>query len=225
MATRVMEKTACLTPCHDDVSPAPLAAHSSPTPPPRVPRVVLVHGIRKGEKSKLKDHLETRGFEVYVPVLDHPDGRGGLENLASGLKRDIDKEFGPKESISIVGFSMGGIVSRQYLQHLGGAARCENFITISAPITGPRWAGLSDERSRTDATGQPVPGGTRPLGRPPRENAGDLAAHAAGSGHRPAEKLGVGAGGESGYPVILHPLMLEPARCLRMSNSGFEMTS
>jgi triacylglycerol lipase len=113
-------------------------SQSSPNPPPRVPRVVLVHGIfESGKKFRtFKDHLESRGFEVYVPALDHPDGRGGLEKLAVGLKRDIDKKFGPEAPISIVGFSMGGIVSRQYLQHLGGAARCENFITISSPHHG-----------------------------------------------------------------------------------------
>ncbi len=37
---------------------------------------------------------------------------------------------------------MGGLVSRQYLQNLGGAARCENLITISSPHRGTSAAWL-----------------------------------------------------------------------------------
>lgn len=115
-----------------------------PAPPPRVPRVVLVHGIFEQGKNfnMFKQRLTKRGFDCYVPKLIPSDGRGGLENLAAGLKRDIDAKFGPSEPISIVAFSMGGIVSRQYLQHLGGAKRCENLITISSPHHGTKLAWL-----------------------------------------------------------------------------------
>ncbi len=177
MATRLMRKRHIFKLFATTMLAGTACSHSSPTPPPRVPRVVLVHGIfESGKKFRtFKDHLEARGFEVYVPALDHPDGRGGLEKLAVGLKRDIDKKFGPKAPISIVGFSMGGIVSRQYLQHLGGAARCENFITISSPHHGTALAlGLSDAGSRTNAPGQPVSSGTQALGGPTRQHAGDL---------------------------------------------------
>lgn len=192
-------------------------SHSSPTPPPRVPRVVLVHGIfEKGKKFKtFKDHLEARGFECYVPVLDHCDGRGGLENLAVGLKRDIDKKFGPETPISIVGFSMGGIVSRQYLQHLGGAARCENFITISSPHHGTAlgWAyptqGAAQMRPDSPFLAELARSEDR-LGKmrvtslrtpldlvivPPKSSVWER-----------AENLE--------YPVILHPLMLESRKVL-----------
>ena len=121
----------------------PSCAHLPPTPP-RDQRVVLVHGfLETGSNFKLlKRRLEKRGFEVYAPPLFHTDGRGGLGNLAVHLKRDIDTKFGPTQPISIVAFSMGGLVSRQYLQNLGGAARCENFITISSPHHGTKAAWL-----------------------------------------------------------------------------------
>jgi triacylglycerol lipase len=113
-----------------------------PAAPPRVKRVVLVHGfLETGSAFKtLKKRLEKRGFECYVPRLKPSDGRGGLENVAARLKQDIDTKFGPKEPINVVAFSMGGIVSREYLQHLGGAARCENFVTISSPHHGTKAA-------------------------------------------------------------------------------------
>lgn len=115
---------------------------SPPAAPPRVKRVVLVHGfLETGSTFKtLQKRLEKRGFECYVPHLNPSDGRGGLENLAVRLKQDIDAKFGPKEPISIVAFSMGGLVTREYLQHLGGAARCEKLITISSPHHGTKAA-------------------------------------------------------------------------------------
>ncbi len=120
------------------------AGNSQPTPPPKVRRVVLVHGILEtGTAFKtLKSRLEKRGFECYVPKLLHTDGRGGLEKLAVHLKQDIDAKFGTTEPIHVIAFSMGGIVSRYYLQDLGGAQRCRNFITISSPHHGTTVAWL-----------------------------------------------------------------------------------
>ncbi len=111
---------------------------SSPTSTPRVKRVVLVHGFLDTDScfKMLRRRLEGRGFDCFVPSLKPNDGRGGLEDIAAKLKRDIDVRFGPSEPINVVGFSMGGLVSRQYLQELGGATRCENFITISSPHHG-----------------------------------------------------------------------------------------
>ena len=118
-------------------NPPPIAA-------PAVPRVVLVHGIMENGNTfkPLKKRLEKRGFDVYVPKLLHSDGRGGIDLLAEHLKQDIDTRFGPDAPLSIVSFSMGGLVSRYYLQKLGGATRCRNFITISSPHHGTKaaWA-------------------------------------------------------------------------------------
>lgn len=105
---------------------------------PRVKRVVLVHGFLDTDScfKMLRRRLEERGFDCFVPSLKPNDGRGGLATLAARLKQDIDMRFGHSEPINVVGFSMGGLVSRQYLQELGGATRCENFITVSSPHHG-----------------------------------------------------------------------------------------
>lgn len=112
--------------------------------PPAVQRVVLVHGIFETGAGfrTLKKNLEKRGFECFVPRLRPSDGRHGLHQLALALQQDIDTKFGPKDPIHLVAFSMGGIVSRQYLQVLGGASRCKNFITISSPHHGTKAAWL-----------------------------------------------------------------------------------
>ena len=124
---------------------APSCATSPPAASrPAVPRVVLVHGfLETGDTFKLiKRRLEAKGFDCYVPRMKPIDARGGLDKLARHLKEEIDTRFGPTEPVSIVAFSMGGIVSRQYLQNLGGAERCRNLITISSPHHGTKAAWL-----------------------------------------------------------------------------------
>lgn len=123
-------------------SHAPAATRHAPATAPK--RVVLVHGFLEDGSafSFLKARLEKRGCECLVPRLRPSDGRGGLERLAEGLKQDIDARCGRDEPISIVAFSMGGLVSRHYLQNLGGAARCDQLITISSPHHGTHAAWL-----------------------------------------------------------------------------------
>ena len=118
-----------------------VSCHQQPQQP-RYNKVVLVHGIFEDGHafSALKNRLETHGIECFVPKLIPADGRGGLDKLAEGLKADIDNEFGESEKFALVAFSMGGLVSRHYLQRLGGAERCEEFITVSTPHHGTRAA-------------------------------------------------------------------------------------
>jgi len=137
MATRLIPMKRFLIPflagilgssCHaEEVSGTPIAR-----------RAVLVHGIfEDGTKlDKMKKRLESHGIECICPKLLHHDGTGGLDYLADHLKQDIDRAFGPNEPIIVIGFSMGGLVSRHYLQELGGADRCATFITISSPHHG-----------------------------------------------------------------------------------------
>lgn len=121
-------------------SPAPAA----PTKPPPDRNLVLVHGFLENGSAfhLMKRRLEKQGYHCLVPKLKPSDGRGGLEKLADGLKRDIDAAYGPSRSFSIIAFSMGGIVSRHYLQNLGGAPRCRSLFTISSPHHGTHAAWL-----------------------------------------------------------------------------------
>ncbi|WP_411827141.1 esterase/lipase family protein [Luteolibacter sp. AS25] len=109
---------------------------------PKFERAVLVHGIFEDGTAfdSLKRRLETHGIQCFVPQLKPADGRGGLDKLAENLKADINREFGENEKFALVSFSMGGLVSRHYLQNLGGAERCEMFITISSPHKGTKMA-------------------------------------------------------------------------------------
>jgi triacylglycerol lipase len=117
---------------------------AAPTRPAADRNLVLVHGFLENGSAfnVMKRRLEKQGYQCLVPKLNPSDGRGGLDKLAEGLKRDIDAAYGPDQPFSIIAFSMGGIVSRQYLQHLGGAPRCRSLFTISSPHHGTRAAWL-----------------------------------------------------------------------------------
>lgn len=112
----------------------------------RIPacRVVLVHGIFQNDWrcfGFLRHDLEKHGVECLVPSLKPADGRDGLPVMAEQLRREINQRFG-NERVVIIGFSMGGLISRYYLQELGGAKRCDGFFTISTPHHGTKTANL-----------------------------------------------------------------------------------
>lgn len=121
-------------------------------------RIVLVHGIfDTGSKFKtLKPYLEARGHVCLAPSLTPNDGRDGLPALAQQLKGEIHAAFGAQAPFALVGFSMGGLVSRWYLQELGGHTRVDRFAAIASPMQGTIWAygypgeGARQMRPRSD---------------------------------------------------------------------------
>ncbi|USR92185.1 alpha/beta fold hydrolase [Phormidium yuhuli AB48] len=113
--------------------------------------VVLVHGIFRQSKvfSKMKQRLQAEGYTVYSPDLFHRWGALGLADLAQQLASFIEQHLPADAEFDLVGLSMGGIVSRYYLQRLNGASRVRHFITIASPHLGtwlaytfPRRTGL-----------------------------------------------------------------------------------
>ncbi|MEO0707937.1 MAG: alpha/beta fold hydrolase [Cyanobacteria bacterium J06649_5] len=115
----------------------PLSATTRTTPSPKNP-VVLVHGIwnTAGIFSALKSHLEQAGWQVYALSMSPNNGDAPLESLAEQVKNFVNDCLGPYQPFDMVGFSMGGLVSRYYAQRLGGLARLHRFVTLSAPHQG-----------------------------------------------------------------------------------------
>lgn len=60
----------------------------------------------------------------------------GLDELAQQVADYVNATFAPEQPLDLVGFSMGGIVCRYYVQRLGGINRVQRFITLSAPNHG-----------------------------------------------------------------------------------------
>jgi triacylglycerol lipase len=100
--------------------------------------VVLVDGIwGKGAVfGGLRARLEAEGHVCLVTALQPSNAAHGIRDLAEKLKRIIDREVGPDAPLAIVGFSMGCIVARIYLQQLGGVRRTVAFFALSGPHQG-----------------------------------------------------------------------------------------
>jgi triacylglycerol lipase len=100
--------------------------------------VVLVHGINDTGAVFLKmaTSLRRQGLTVYSLDLIPNNGNAGLDELAQQLANFINNTFPLEQPLDIVGFSMGGIISRYYVQRLGGINRVQRFITIASPHHG-----------------------------------------------------------------------------------------
>ncbi|NEQ18968.1 MAG: triacylglycerol lipase [Microcoleus sp. SIO2G3] len=100
--------------------------------------VLLVHGIYDTGRvfDQMIPYLKQRGWTVYDLDLVPNNGNMGLDTLAQQVADYIDGTFEPEQPVDLVGFSMGGIVSRYYVQRLGGINRVQRFITISSPHHG-----------------------------------------------------------------------------------------
>jgi triacylglycerol lipase len=99
--------------------------------------VVLVHGIYSdsGDFARMARLLRAEGWQVFTPDLKPNCGRAGIDELAGLLERYIEREV-PGEKCDLAGFSMGGLVSRYYLQRLGGLDRVQRFVSLAAPHHG-----------------------------------------------------------------------------------------
>jgi triacylglycerol lipase len=100
--------------------------------------VLLVHGIDDTEAvfHKMRAYLIQQGLSVYTLNLVPNNGDLGLDELAKQLADYVTATFVSEQRLDLVGFSMGGIVSRYYVQRLGGINRVQRFITISSPHHG-----------------------------------------------------------------------------------------
>ncbi|MBF2066347.1 MAG: triacylglycerol lipase [Calothrix sp. C42_A2020_038] len=113
---------------------------------PELNPVVLVHGINDTGAvfNKMATYLRKEGWSVHTLDMIPNNGDVVLENLARQLAKYIATTFDPEQPIDIVGFSMGGIVSRYYIQRLGGINRVQKLITISSPHNGTVMAYASE---------------------------------------------------------------------------------
>jgi triacylglycerol lipase len=105
--------------------------------------VLLIHGIADNSDcmTRMALYLRAEGWEVHTIDLTPNWGQAGLEPLAATIQRYANAELRGRK-FDLVGFSMGGLVSRYYVQRLGGLDRIERFVTISAPHHGTELARL-----------------------------------------------------------------------------------
>lgn len=106
--------------------------------------VVLVHGFKDdaAKMRRLARHLQAEGRQPHSCTVAPSWGQVGVDALAEQLKAFIEASVPDGQPVDLVGFSMGGLVSRYYLQRLGGLERVRRFVTIATPHGGSLWAWL-----------------------------------------------------------------------------------
>ncbi len=100
--------------------------------------VLLIHGILRTNTvfNTMANHLSKHGWEVHRFDLKPNDGTVGLDKLAVQIENYVNNNLPKNKPFDLIGFSMGGIVSRYYVQKLGGIDKVERLITISSPNNG-----------------------------------------------------------------------------------------
>lgn len=100
--------------------------------------VLLIHGIFRKQAvfDRMAVHLQQQGWDVYRFDLKPNNATKGLDELAHQIADYVETHFKLSQKINLVGLSMGGLVSRYYVQRLGGVKRVKRLITISSPHNG-----------------------------------------------------------------------------------------
>ncbi len=104
---------------------------------PRNP-VLLIHGIKDDARKMepMARSLRAQGWEAKTMSFKPSWGQRGLDVLAGQVAQFVDENYAPGEKIDLVAFSMGGLVTRYYLQRLGGLERVQRYVTLSTPHHG-----------------------------------------------------------------------------------------
>ena len=119
--------------------------------------VILVHGIfdNSGLLAPMSKALQAHGHHCYSPSLKPSSARLGIADLALKLRDYINTTLTDDDFV-LVGFSMGCLISRYYLQELEGHQRCPIFHAISGLHHGSWWAllfwwqGAKDMRPKSE---------------------------------------------------------------------------
>lgn len=103
--------------------------------------VLVVHGLWDTEAriAPLVRGLRARGIEhVSSFDLEPNSGRAPIAELARQVKQRADALLArhARTQIDLVGFSMGALASRYYLQRCGGRDQVRRFVSISGPHAG-----------------------------------------------------------------------------------------
>jgi triacylglycerol lipase len=108
--------------------------------------VILLHGIFDSGQvfATLQQLLHDHGFCTLAPDLVPNDGSVSIAALAEQVRQIVEQDCKEAEWLGLIGFSMGGIVARYYLQNLGGYRRVKRVVTISSPHRGSALAYLKN---------------------------------------------------------------------------------
>lgn len=99
---------------------------------------VLVPGFSDdtGVLQGLVRFLHRQGLVACALSPQPSDGTLAIDKLAHQLAEAIAQRLPVDAPLNLVGFSMGGLICRSFVQQFGGLARTERLITIATPHQG-----------------------------------------------------------------------------------------
>ena len=100
--------------------------------------IILIHGLWNTSSifSLISSKLDEKEVEYFAPTLNHAFGMTSIVELANLMDQLIVEKYGLEQEIDILGFSMGGIIGRYWINKLNGHKRTKRFITIGSPHNG-----------------------------------------------------------------------------------------
>ncbi len=113
----------------------PGLGHSIPI---TIPPLVLVHGLLDTPAvfRGLIRELGGGRQPLLIPDLPLRLGRTSIPEAAALLGSHIEAAFGTQDPLDLLGFSMGGVIARSWIQLLGGHRRTRRFLSVGSPQQG-----------------------------------------------------------------------------------------
>ncbi len=104
----------------------------------------MIHGLwNTGEIFKsVSKKLDVYGIEYFSPTLSHDFGKISIKDLTDTFNQIILEKYGLETEVDILGFSMGGLIGRYWINKYGGYRRTKRFISIGSPHKGTLTAQL-----------------------------------------------------------------------------------
>ena len=100
--------------------------------------IILIHGLWNTSSifSLISSKLDEKEVEYFAPTLNHAFGMTSIVKLTNLMDQLIVEKYGVEQEIDILGFSMGGIIGRYWINKLNGHKRTKRFMTIGSPHNG-----------------------------------------------------------------------------------------
>ena len=100
--------------------------------------IILIHGLWNTSSifSLISSKLDEKEVEYFAPTLNHAFGMTSIVELTYLMDQLIVEKYGLEKEIDILGFSMGGIIGRYWINKFNGHKRTKRFITIGSPHNG-----------------------------------------------------------------------------------------
>ena len=188
--------------------------------------ILMVHGLNDTGKvfDTMSSYLQKQNFQTHTLDLKPNFGIADLRELANQVQEYIEQNFHQQEKINLIGFSMGGLVTRYYLQRLKGIQKTEKYVSISAPNQGSNWAyflpfkGIKQMRPHSDFL--------RDLNKDVKKQLQQVPCLTfwtpVDTMIVPAKSSLLGVGKEISIPLQIHKRMLKDQRVLQNINAFFQ---